>query len=116
MVPASIASGLSRDCLIVTAGKFNILDSSLIVPLSDVTHLALTADIRDESILTEVMKGIEVVFQISRIQSVIKRSIDNPLLDARYVNVMVNNKSTGSCKKSRSPQDCELIFISRNFW
>jgi hypothetical protein len=40
IVPASIASGLSIDFLRDIAGKPNIEDSSLIVPLSEIAHLA----------------------------------------------------------------------------
>ena len=37
-VPESYTSGLSCVGLIVTAGKFNIADSSAMVPLSDITQ------------------------------------------------------------------------------
>ena len=37
-IPSSIPSGLSCDSLIVTAGKLRIEDSSVIVPLSDITQ------------------------------------------------------------------------------
>ena len=40
-VPLSIPSGLSCIFLIVTAGKFKIDDSSVIVPLSEITNLEL---------------------------------------------------------------------------